>query len=503
MRLTFDINSIEDYETFLRVKALPTYKVRGRSVEFPDEYAQQVSGKKLRAAKSTEVYTPAPFLFDYQAASAKLCIRKRKFALFMRCGLGKTFCAAEFARHAAKVLPRNKCVLIVSPLMVIRQTLSEVAKYYGDSLAIEHIQGGDHLRKFLAGESSSRIGIVNYDVLDESIPQGQLGALILDESSMLKSMYGKWGTECIRLGRGLEWKLALTGTPAPNDRIEYANHAVFLDHYPTVNSFLARFFVNRGETQNRWELKPHALRAFYKALSHWCIFLNSPSTYGWRDNADTLPPVIVSVEDVALTGQQMEAAQDMTGTLFGSNAGGIGSRAKLSQLAKGSHNGEKIDSNKVEYIKRLVASWPEESTIIWCHHNDEQDAMEKAFGSQAMSIKGATPQNKREQIVEDFKSGKCRILISKPRVLGLGLNLQIATRMIFNGLLDSYEEFHQAVSRSNRVGSTRPLNVHIPITSIERPMVESVIAKANRVDADTIEQETLFKEIANEYLAAA
>jgi hypothetical protein len=56
------------------------------------------------------------------------------------------------------------------------------------------------------------------------------------------------GADVHRLGRGLDWKLALTGTPAPNDRIEYANHAVFLDHFPTVNSFLARFFVNRGQT---------------------------------------------------------------------------------------------------------------------------------------------------------------------------------------------------------------------------------------------------------------
>ena len=75
---------------------------------------------------------------------------------------------------------------------------------------------------------------------------------------MLKSHYGQWGQRLIELGRGLSWKLGETGTPAPNDRIEYANHAVFLDQYPTVNSFLARFFVNRGQTNERWELKPHA-----------------------------------------------------------------------------------------------------------------------------------------------------------------------------------------------------------------------------------------------------
>jgi hypothetical protein len=59
---------------------------------------------------------------------------------------------------------------------------------------------------------AGQIGIVNYDAMTDEIPQGRLGAMILDESSMLKSHYGKWGQTCIRLGRGLKWKLAGTGT---------------------------------------------------------------------------------------------------------------------------------------------------------------------------------------------------------------------------------------------------------------------------------------------------
>lgn len=499
MRLTLDPNSIDDYETFLKVKRLPLYRVVGRSVEFPDEYQSVIGCGRADKTESRIAYEPSSFLFDYQADISRLAIRKRKFAPFLRCGLGKTFVFAEFAKHAAKCLPRDKCVLIVSPLMVISQTLDEIRKFYGDSLPVERIEGGRSLKNWLNGEASSRIGIVNYDVLDETIPQGQLGALIIDESSSLKSQYGKWGAEIIRLGRGLDWKLALTGTPAPNDRIEYANHAVFLDHFPTVNSFLARFFVNRGQTQNRWELKPHALRPFYRALSHWCLFVDNPGTYGWKDNAGTLPPVHVHVEDVPLTGEQQTLAQDLTGTLFGTNAGGIGSRGKLSQLAKGQYNGHAIVTHKVDYIKRMVASWPDESTLIWCHHNAEQDAMERAFRDQAASIRGDVSQSNRELMVADFKSGARRILISKPRVLGFGLNLQKATRMVFNGLLDSYEEFHQAISRANRVGSTRPLNVHVPVTSIERPMVDSVLCKADRVDRDTREQEQIFKENAHEF----
>jgi hypothetical protein len=103
--------------------------------------------------------------------------------------------------------------------------------------------------------------------------------------------------------------------------------------------------------------------------------------------------------------------------------------------------------------------------------------------------------DKRKHGIEAFKSGAVKVLISKPKVLGFGLNLQVCTRQIFSGLKDSYEEFYQAVKRSNRIGSTKPLNVHIPVTELEVPFVDNVLRKANRVEQDTTEQESLFREM--------
>jgi len=167
--------------------------------------------------------------------------------------------------------------------MVIRQTMREAERFYPAGYPIEHIPAAK-LQNWLDTPGET-IGITGYHGIRDDIHRGHLGGLALDESSMLKSHYGKWGVKLIELGRGLEWKLCCTGTPAPNDRIEYGNHAVFMDAFPNVNAFLAKFFVNRGQTGERWELKPHALRPFYSALSNCCIFLTNPATYGWKDNA--------------------------------------------------------------------------------------------------------------------------------------------------------------------------------------------------------------------------
>ena len=487
MELHLNPKSIEDYQTFLDVKALPKYSVRGRTVIFPDEYADRI-GKRKPKAKSVK-YKAWQGMFDYQADIAHMAIKKQKFAIFADCGLGKTRMMLEFARHALQSITKRQKVLIVSPLMVVGQTIDECHKVYGDALQLERVTASE-ISAWMTSKGS-RFGITNYEALKPETPQGNLGALILDESSMLKSHYGAWGTQCIRLGSGLDWKLAATGTPAPNDRIEFANHAVFLDAFPTVNSFLARFFVNRGQTDNRWELKAHALESFYVALSHWSIFLTDPSVYGWKSNTEPLPPINVHFHDVPLTQQQTELAYDHTGALFADQAGGITSRSVLSQIAKGNYKGKNIPTNKTAYIRSLVDSWPDESTIIWCLYNREQDIIYSQFPD-AANIDGSTPIEKREEYITDFKAGRRKVLISKPKVLGFGLNLQIATRQIFSGLQDSYESYYQAVKRSNRYGSKYPLNVHIPYTDIEKPMIDTVMNKADRVETDTIKQQEIF-----------
>lgn len=485
MQITFDPKNINSYRQFLQLKRLPAWHIRGRLGSFPDQFADRMG---MAATVGTSQYTPEPFMFDYQRDVATMAVERRKFAVFADCGLGKTLIHLSYARHVAGLGNR---VLILTPPLVVRQTIAEAAEFWGDDYQLDQVTAKT-LPEWLYGEGPA-IGITNYESLKRDTPQGNLGALILDESSILKSHYGHYAAICLRLGRGLDWKLCGTGTPAPNDRIEYANHAVFLDKFPTVNSFLAKYFVNRGQTDARWELKPHALRPFYRALSSWCIFLSDPAVYGWKDNCNTLPPIHTHIHEVEMTFDQRKWVHTHLGSLVAVRTGGITKRSAYGQVAKGFWKGEKFDTNKYEFIRDLIDTWRgDESTLVWCLYDAEQSAAKKA--TDGASLDGKTPMPQRIETVERFKAGEERVLISKPRILGFGLNLQVATRQVFSGLQDSYESYYQCVKRSNRIGSTKPLNVHIPVTDLEYPMVENVLNKADRVDADTREQEALFRE---------
>lgn len=491
IELTFDTGNADSYRQFLQVRKLPIYRFHGSAALIPREY-----GRLLGISTQSEPvpYVPSPWLFDYQAAIARLAIMRKKFAIFADCGLGKTLMMLEFARHAFQTT--KKRVLFVTPLMVVPQIMDEALRFYGDSMPIESVAAKD-LPSWLTGGTG--IAVTNYEAIKDELPSSELGGMILDESSYLKSTGGAWGTRLIEMGRGVEFKLCGTGTPAPNDRVEYANHAVFLDAFKTQNSFFATFFVNKGNKEDKWQLKPHGVRPFYKSLASWSIFLTNPATYGWKDNVGTLPPINVHIDHVELTDDQRDKAQRVTGSLFFGSSGGFTTQGKLSQIAKG----KGTESLKPAFIRDQINSWiDEESTIVWCHYNEEQDELAKLLPRSA-SIDGQTSYEKRLEIINKFKSGEVRTLITKPKVLGFGLNLQVCTRQVFSGLNNSYESYYQAVKRSNRIGSTRPLNVHIPVTELEVPFVNNVLKKASRVEHDAREQEALFKEIGHEFLFAS
>lgn len=490
--IDFNTSSMSDYRKFLRMKRLPQYDVRGSRAFIPEEYAAMLG--ETVAERSELPYQPSEFLMDYQRDIAKYAVRKRKYAVFMEPGRGKTLIDFEFAHHA--MADTGKSGLIVCPLMLLDQMMDEHQKFYGERFRIEQVKARNLEQWTKCDRAEPCIGITNYDAINERIQQGNIGWMILVESSMLKSAYGKWGNELIRIGAGLKWKLCETGTPAPNDRIEYANHAVFLDQFRSPNEFYAKYFVNRGQTDNRWEIKPHALRPFYRDMSHWCIFVSDPSIYGWKDGAGSIPPMHVHIEHIELSDDQRKAVQKVTGGLFATSAGGITQRARMSRIGKGQHEGQAIEAAKPQWIIDRCREWTAEgrSTIVWCKYNPEQDALESMLGDDAVSIQGTTGYDDRRQMIADFKSGRKRVLISKPKILGFGLNLQVATRQVFSTLQDSYEEYYQAIKRSNRIGSTEELHVYLPVTEIEAPMIETVLRKADRVQQDTDEQERLFKE---------
>lgn len=325
--------SLESYREFLKLKQSPIHRVDGNAIWYEDfSDARNQVGDQFN-----------PKMFDYERFSCRLALAKKRYAVFADVGLGKTFILLEWVRHVSKAIYPKK-TLIVSQLHLIKQTIDEQIKWYGwtNIADINRDFGGDVQR--FADYSNGKtegipIGIVNVDKFNSAFRlQDNIGAVVLDESSCLKNETAKRRTNLIHSCKGIEYKLCCTATPAPNDRQEYANHALFLDYIDNFKQFFTKFFYNTG-SGNEFVMKPHAKTAFYAFLSTFSIFLKNPAHYGFADNLHDLKPAEVIWDHVRLTDEQNSMAIKYGAkgqcTMFGVNVGGLTGRNRLSQIAKG------------------------------------------------------------------------------------------------------------------------------------------------------------------------
>jgi hypothetical protein len=118
--------------------------------------------------------------------------------------------------------------------------------------------------------------------------------------------------------------------------------------------------------------------------------------------------------------------------------------------------------------------------VIWCNLNAEQDALEAVFGTDCISIYGSLKDDEKEARLKRWLAGEAPIMLSKPRILGFGLNFQRCADTIFVGLNDSFEQVYQAVRRFWRFGQTQTVTAHFIAASTEG----AVLANLKRKEAE-------------------
>ena len=476
--------TLEDYADLLVARTLPEWTMTAEEPPTVETRTVHLAAAGLADADEAAAFPPcAEHLFDYQRWIVEMALDRERFAIYADCGLGKTAMQLEWARLLLASGAVNNA-LIVAPLQVVPQTIAEAEHWYGGTVRLADLSDRVALEDWLTEERRGfSIGITNYEKLDNGDRPLPVGAVVLDESSVLKQSMGTRRTALMTAFAGVRWKLCCTATPAPNDRVEYAEHAYFLDVVRSTREFLARFFVNRD---GEWQLKYHGERDFYRHLASWSVFMRSPAAYGFGDNLRDLPPAETIYPHVTLTPDQAERAREYEAgnqpSLFGATPGGIVSRTKVMQIAHGflidGNQVSTFDSHKPDAIAEIVnGTHGDEQVIVWVTFDREAEQL-GALIPDAVVLSGKTPKPRRNEIIEQFRAGTSpRVLIAKPSMLGFGLNLQNCRVQVFATITDSFERFYQAVRRSHRYGQTKPVKVYIPLTPLDDAMCQNVMSK--------------------------
>ena len=153
--------------------------------------------------------------------------------------------------------------------------------------------------------------------------------------------------------------------------------------------------------------------------------------------------------------------------------------------------------DRVVAVKALTSG--KEQWIVWCGLNIEAQALMAALDG-AVNVQGSDSYSEKVGAVKAFCDGAIRVLVTKPTILGFGMNFQHCSRMVFCGLSDSYESYYQCVRRCWRYGQARPVDAWLVVSEAERGIVRNVHAKELRAEAlsgmllkhmSTIERESL------------
>jgi superfamily II DNA or RNA helicase len=220
----------------------------------------------------------------HQNAVIEFALNRGKSAAFLDTGLGKSFIELEFARQCAD--ETGKPSIILTPLAVAGQMVREGHKFGIDARQIRE----QH-------EVGAGVMVANYERLAKLDP-ASFGAVILDESSILKSYASKTRVMLTEAFKDTRFKLAATATPSPNDHTELGNHAEFLG-VMRQQEMLSKWFINDTSTASQeWRLKGHAQQDFWQFVASWARCATLPSDLGGDDTGYVLPAIDERVHEV-------------------------------------------------------------------------------------------------------------------------------------------------------------------------------------------------------------
>lgn len=379
-------------------------------------------------------------LFEFQKDLVKWSLKKGRSAIFADTGLGKTFMQIEWARLI------NGSVLIVAPLSVAKQTVREAKKL---SVTIQYVRSQREV-----GKLPGSLFITNYEMVDK-FDADYFMAVVLDESSILKGLTGKTRKKLTDMFSETKYRLCCTATPAPNDIAEIANHSEFLGIMSRAD-MLASFFVHDDKG---WRLRGHAETAFYRWLASWGMSVRKPSDLGYDDNGFILPSLNIMPVYI-------ETGYVPDNQLFFTGLGGIQERQKVRRETLQ----ERVDAT-AEMINASDEQW-----IVWCGLNAESTAITKAIPD-AVEVAGSDNMNQKIESLENFQDGIIRVLVTKTKIAGFGMNFQNCHNMAFLGLSDSWESYYQAIRRCYRFGQTNPVNVSIILGDVEEEVMLNIERK--------------------------
>lgn len=397
-------------------------------------------------------------LFDFQRHLVDWAIRLGRSAIWADCGLGKTIIQLVWAENVTR--KTNKRVLILTPLAVSSQTVRE-----GNKFGIEVFRVSD------GKVSKGKLIVTNYERLHLFDPSDFV-AVVCDESSILKNFDGRRRKDITEFLKSIPYRLLCTATAAPNDYIELGTSSEALGKMGNMD-MLSQFFKHDDDTihardrykgfqQMKWRFKAHAEEPFWRWVCSWAKACRKPSDLGFSDDKFILPKLIINEHTI-------KDDRPVIGRFF---------RKRPQTLNEQREEARRTLQPRCEEVARLASH--KKPVISWCHLNAEGDLLNELIPD-AEQVSGSDSDDRKEELFEAFTAGQLRVIITKPKIGGFGLNWQHCSHQTFFPT-HSYEAMYQCVRRSYRFGQKHDVKIDMVTSEGLSGVTKNLKRKADQAD---------------------
>jgi len=414
------------------------------------------------------IYKP----YYYQAYATQWIIDKKKSALFLEMGMGKSVSTLTAILELMYDYFDVAKVLVIAPLRVASTTWEEEVEKWDHlkDLRISKVLGSEKQR-VAALYKKADIYIINREnvtwLVDRFDSDWPFDMVVIDELSSFKSSKAQRFKSLKKVRPFIKRMVGLTGTPAPNGLIDLWPQIYLLDGGErlgkTVTGYREKYFLPDKRNQMivyTWKLKEDAEDAIYEKLSDICVSMKAKDYLELPERLDN----VISVELPKKAKEQYEVLEkelilsiEETDVLAGSAAVLAN---KLLQMANGAvydEDGEvkQIHDEKLKALDELIETAGGKSVLVFYGYQHDKDRLLKHL----KKLKPRLLQS--DQDIKDWNQGKVQVLLAHPASAGHGLNLQTGGNIIiWFGLTWSLELYQQANARLWRQGQKQTVVIH-------------------------------------------
>lgn len=424
-------------------------------------------------------------LMPHQVLAVAKMLPSKVGALFMDLGTGKTRTTIEIAKIRHNKYDRLFWFCPVSLKETIYQEWrkhtdlpAQLIKAWDDKVSNENLpeRALVHIVGIESMSSSARVVLAYQALVTEK------SFVIVDESSYIKGHNSMRTERITALSAIAKYRLILTGTPFTQGAVDLYAQMSFLSKKILGYSSFYSFAANHLEYEEKKDDMGRKVRTGRIVRVHNTEYLAAkiaPYVYQVsKDECLDLPDKLYETRYFSMTDEQWErysqakreilleleyedwnsVAIFQLFTALQSIVCGFWTRTVPDTKAK-----EFITfaHKRVDLLVHTIASIADtEQIIIWSKYRyaieEIKKSIEQHYGNNAYSeFHGGIAQSKRNNELEQWKSGGTRFLIATQSAGGHGLTLNNAAYSIFYADSYKYSEREQSESRNHRIGQAR------------------------------------------------